>query len=250
MLIKGLFGAVPQRLLYPEGDAGGAGGGGEGGGAAGSDGGSGGEGGDKAVDLKTHKAVLDKYHNTNNELKKLQGDFEKLKNEMKSKNDQSSADKGDFKSLYETLKTEKEQLQSKFNEYRNAAINTRRAEALEAELKKQGLKPGNESVIDFADFEQMPHELTSRGRILVHGVEETAQKLKEKYSFAFGTKETPRINNGGTGGGGTGDSGAKDGSEFTDDQLTPQFMIEMEKKDKAMYRTLHPRFAKLMASRR
>jgi hypothetical protein len=253
MLIKGLFGAVPHRLLKPDDDgAGGAGGGGSGG--TGGDNGEGGNGGGDntgTVDLKTHKAILDKYHAQNADTKKKEAEIERLRNELKSKSNQDSTDKGDFKSLYERTKADNETLQAKFTEYRDAAVNTRRGEALEAELKKLGLKAGNESVIDFADFEEMPHELTSRGRILVHGVEEAARKLKEKYSFAFETKTTPRINSGGAGGGsGNNGAGAGDGTEFTDDQLTTDFMLEMEKKDRAMYRKLMPRYSRIMASKR
>lgn len=212
MFKKSMPWAVPMVLRSPDGAGGGAGGSGDGGGGGTGDGGDkGGDGGDKSaksVPLDTHKALLDKYHESANSLKATNAELEKLRSEMANLKTKGDEDKGDFKKLYEQTKQEKSDLQTRFDSFKKDVINTQRYSAMESALKVAGLKQGSESVIDFMDFEKLPIETTSKGRILVHGVEEAVTDLKQKYSFAFDVKKTTTVNGGGGAGvGGGGGSG-------------------------------------------
>lgn len=213
MLMKSMPWAVPMVLRSPEGEGGSAGGSGEGGeGSAGAAGDKGGGAGDKSgtqVPLAKHKEILDKLHAQNEEFTKVKNELQALKDAEKTRNDKSAADKGDFKSLYESALNEKKDLQGRFDQFKKDVINTSRYEALEKKLKSEGLKEGGGSVIDFADFEKMPFETTSKGRIIVHGVDEMAATLKKNYPYLFGSKPTSNINTGGGAGGG-GDEGGGD----------------------------------------
>lgn len=238
---------VPMLKRAPEGDAGGTGGGGEGGdpGGGGSGGGTPDDKSKQQVPLATHKEVLDKFHAANGQLKTLAAEVETLKQAAKTRDTKTGEDKGDFKPLYETLKTEHETLKGTHEKFKQSVFNTARLTALEAELKKQGLKAGNESVVDFADLEKMPHETTSRGRILVHGVEEMAADLKKRYDFAFGKPANPKINSGG------GNDGGGKGDDETDySTLTAEYMVQLETKDNKKYRELYPHFVREMHKRR
>jgi len=238
--------AVPVVLRSPEGDGSGAGGSGEnGGGGTGGGGDKGGEGGDKSaksVPLDTHKAVLDKFHETANTLKATNAELEKLKGELASLKTKGSEDKGDFKQLYEQTKQEKAELQTRLDTFKKDVVNTQRFAALEAGLKAAGLKQGNENVIDFADLEKLPIETTSKGRILVHGVEEAVTDLKSKYSFAFEPKKMSNVNGGG--GAGSGSSGG-DGEVSVEDVLAAENASRAKPGDRALrdaYYSLHKKY--------
>lgn len=160
---------------------------------------------------------------------KLNALTEQITNDKKK----SIEDKGDFKSLYETVKGEKEALQTKYSDFQKTVFNSEKLKSLETELKKRGLKVGSEAITDMADLSKMPHELTTMGRILVHGVEEVANDLEKKYGFAFSKGNPPVINGGGGGDGGGGED------------LTPQYMVELETKDPKKYRELLPQYLKV-----
>ncbi len=250
MLVKMPW-AVPMVLRSPEGDAGGAGGGGSGGAGDDQSGNSGSQDDkSKVVPLSTHKETLEKFHSTNTKLKEtetklsqLQQEFEKIKNDKANANRENLENSGNFKELYTQVKSENETLKNQNAEFKKSVFNNERIRTLESELKAIGLKPGNESVIDFAELEKMPVEATSRGRILVHGAKEIAADLQKKYGFAFGKPTPPKIN-----GGGGGDDEAVH-SEISDDTLTAAYMVEMETKDPKKYKELYPRFVKLWKQR-
>lgn len=241
--------AVPAVLRSPEGDGGGTGGSGEGGGGGtGDDGDKGGGGGDKnskMVPLADHKALLDKFHETGNALKTVQAELKALKDAETSRKTKDSEDKGDFKNLYEQTKTEKAELQTKFETFKKDVVNTNRYHTLESALKGAGLKTGSENVIDFADFEKMPIETTSKGRIIVHGVEEMVDHLKKNYPFAFDAKKVSNVNAGGGAGGGRDDGG---GTEITAaDVLQAESEAKKDPKKMDAYHELYKRFAQQRA---
>lgn len=220
--MKCMLWAVPMVLMSPEGEGGGAGGSSEGAnGGAGGDGDKGGGEGDKTlktIPLETHKALLDKFHAQNEELKALNASVQKIKDEEKARSTKTNEDKGDFKSLYESTKQELTDFKQKHDQFKLDVINTSRYAALESALKTAGLKQGGETVIDFADMEKMPFETTSRGRILVHGAEEMADALKKQYPYLFG-KPVDKINTGG---------GAGAGGGGGDDKVTALAVLEAE----------------------
>lgn len=249
MLMKSMPWAVPAVLRSPEGAEGSAGGsndGGTGGAGGGGQGDGGGDKSSKSVPLDTHKALLDKFHETANSLKATNVELEKLKGELANVRTKGDEDKGDFKKLYEQTKQEKAELQTRFEGFKKDVINTQRYNALTSALKSAGLKDGSESVIDFADFEKMPIETTSKGRILVHGVEETVADLKQKYAFAFEGKKPQIVNSGGGAGGGNGGSGEVSISEvLAAEDAWRQNPKDAEKRD--AYYGLHKRYSEQKA---
>lgn len=215
-------GAVPM-WLSPEGD-GGAGGGGEGD--------KGGDQAPKTVPLTEHKKALDDMHVAKTQVKELSDKLNTMQTELASIKTKKSEENGDFKALYEQTRSEKEALSKTHTDFKASVYNNERIRALETELKKRGLKEGAETVLDFADLEKLPYELTSRGRILVHGVEEQAAELEKKYDYAFSKQKAPPVN---SGGGAAGDA-------VEDSQLTAAYMTELEVKDNKKYREILPRY--------
>lgn len=244
MLIKTW--AVPTVLLNQASDAGGASGGtgGSGGdpnpGDKGGGSGSGDDSSQEKIPLKQHKELLDKYHSLNSMLKKQAEEMEQLKAQRKAESDKALGEKGDFKALYESTKAEVDQWKEKYQKFQGSVFHNEKMRALELELKKQGLKEGSEAIMDLAPLEEMGHEVTSKGRILVHGAEMIAEKLKQKYSFAFSQKKTETVN-----GGGGGDVGG--GADPT--ELTAEYMIELERKDPKKYKELYPQYVKAYRER-
>jgi hypothetical protein len=221
--------AVPMVLMSPEGDGGGTGGTGGSTGSAGGDG----DPATKVVPLDVHKRTLDEVHATKGQLKTVADQLAAVQNELNSIKTKGAESSGDFKSLYDQKSQELEQLKTTHGDFKKSVFNNERLRSLEAELKSRGLKSGNESLVDFADLEKMPNEITSRGRILVHGVKEVANELEQKYSFAFEKPKPPNVNGGG-GNNGTG--------ENTGEELTATMMVELETKDPKRYRELYPKY--------
>jgi len=233
MLIKTW--AVPMFLqdqANPDGGAGGAGGG------AGGDPktGEGKAGGDdpsqKMIPLSQHKELLDKFHEGNTKLKQLSDELEAIKLKQKSDFEKGAADKGDFKGLYEATKAEAEQLKEQYGKFKQTVFQNEKMRAVEAELRKLGMKQGAEAVMDLADYDMLQPEVTNKGRILIHGADKVAETLKQKYGFAFEGKKVENVN-----GGGGRDIGGSDPGE-----LTAEYMIDLEVKDPKKYKELYPRF--------
>lgn len=194
------------------------------------------KGGDKNPPKTVPLAEFDKIKNEANVFKtkasELETKLNALTDQINNDKKKSIEDKGDFKSLYETVKGEKDALQQKYSKFQSDVFNSEKIKSLESELKKRGLKAGSEAITDMADLSKMPHELTTMGRILVHGVEEVANDLEKKYSFAFSKGDPPKFNG----------AGGADGGPPTD--LTPQYMIELEVKDPKKYAEILPMYLK------
>ncbi len=221
--------AVPMILRSPEGDTGSAGGsGGSGAGGSGE-----GDPASKQVPLDTYKKALDQVHETKNQLKSVSDQMTALQTELNTLKTKGKESSGDYKGLYEQKNQEFETLKQTHDGFKKSVFNNERMRSLENELKTRGLKEGSESIIDFADLEKMPYEVTSRGRILVNGVKEIANDLESKYSFAFSKTPAPKINSGG-GSGGT--------EEVNGEELTAEYMTKLEVTDKAKYKELFPKY--------
>ncbi len=186
----------------------------------------------KTVPLADHKKMLDEMHVAKNQAKLFQSEIENLKTQLQSIKTKGAESSGDYKSLYEQATAAKTEIESKFNDFRSNVYNDKRIEAVESVLKQRGLKESAKSVLDFIDLDKLPVELTSRGRILVHGVEEQATELQKKYEFAFAKGDAPNINNG----------GGASGAGVEDSSLTAQYMTDLEKSDPKKYRELMPRY--------
>lgn len=201
MFLRKLLGEVPLHLRE-EANADGS-----------TEGESGSAPGEKTVPLEKYKQTLDEMHAAKSQVKTLSDDLTKFKGELDSLKTQKSKDTGDFKTLYEQTLADKEKIQTKYDNIFTGRIEEKREEALSTELKKLGLRTGHEHLIDLADANKMPHELTTKGRILISGADVAAAELKEKYPAAFEIPKTT-VNNGSGGGGGDSEVGA-----FTAEQV-------------------------------
>lgn len=236
-MLRRLIPGGARELRCPEGDSAGGAGSGAAGGAPNGDGDQ--NQSQKTVSIEDHQRALQDLHKFKEDSRKSKDALAALQNEVATLRTKGAEEKGDFKSLYEQKNQELIAERQKAQEFKTSVLATQKIQTLEGTLKKLGLKPGSESVMDFADLEKMPHELTSKGRILVHGADELAADLKKNYPFAFSAPPPPDFNGGGGG----------DNTLAGDSELTAEYMVELETKDPAKYKQLFPRYVEMVKKR-
>lgn len=165
------------------------------------------------ADLQRLKDDMLKYKKESQESKKI---IESLKQ-------QKLKEQNDFKTLYETAHSELEQ-------FRTGYVKEKKREALRSAVQKLGLRAEAEQDLDLLGLDPLTEELTTEGRVIVHGAEQYAQQLKQQRGHWFKTNEPPRINSGG---------GAKPDTPQT---LTANYMVELERKDPKKYKELYPKY--------
>lgn len=172
------------------------------------------------------KRALDDLHR----FKKEALEYKKLFNQVKD--DQLKKDKN-FESLYETSETSRKMLESGY-------IAEKKEDALRAACIRLGIRAEAESDLNQKRWlDSIQEELTTEGRVLVHGAEQLAEEIKRTKPHWFKTAEAPKFNPGGN-------AGALEGTQ----ELTADYMIELQRKDRKKYLELIPKFQDQLRKRK
>lgn len=144
-------------------------------------------------------------------------------NEAESKlasfEEQRLKDNEDWKTLSERATAKADEYKTKFEDSRTAFIENEKYTSIKAALLKAGLRGEAEQDIDLLDLKGVQYELTSNGRVLLHGVESYVDEVKKNRPHWFASNGIPKFNPGGAG-----------GSSVSDELLTPQKVVELERK--------------------
>lgn len=183
----------------------------------------------KTVSWDDHKRALDDLHRFKREAKEYQ---DKL-NSMEAK---SLAEKEDFKTLAERYQKEAEQLRTERDDRDKAYVYEKKYSQVLSKAQSAGLR--NPSDLELIGLDDIKHEITSEGRVLVSGVDEFVDHLKKTRPHWFQDGEIPTFNGGGA-------SKKKTESE----ELTVGQFVELERKYKREGKTselkdLYRRFEK------
>lgn len=170
------------------------------------------------------KRALDDMHKFKRQTQELQQQIQSLQDEkLKSQND--------FKSLYERTKGELEETRKQKEQFISSYFEDQKRGALKSAVLKLGLRPEAESDLDLIDLSDVAIERTDQGRVLVHGADSKAEQIKKTRPHWFKNQTQVTINSGGT-----------NSPAVETGNLTPQFMVELERKDPKKYRELFPKF--------
>lgn len=174
----------------------------------------------KFIDPKDHQRALDDMM----KYKKASQEVEALREEKRSWEQQQMKQKGLDKELAEKLEKELNKEREEKNRLKNSLIVNQKYEAVRAAAIKAGILPEAESDLEMLDLEDLSSELTTKGRVLVHGADEFMEKVKKTKPHWFKGGSEVKFNGGGTGG---------DKSETA--PLTMKDIAALKYKDKKKY---------------
>lgn len=190
-----------------------------------------------SVTKEEHEKVMGELNRQKNLFGSLQKERDDFKSRLEAIEKKKSEDSGDFKNLYEAEKKNREELEGKYQGLKTSMVVSEKHKAASAALVKAGIAADMLQILDSEGFEDLQHEATTQGRILIHGVDLFVDKFKKRFPSAFPKGSAPPIN---TGGGGSPPPG--DGEEMTGAKL---FQIEQEckrKNDMKPYYEAHKKF--------
>ena len=183
-----------------DGGAGGAGdddGSGDDGGAddqnEGNEGGGGDSGAGKKISPADHERALkdlQRYKQRARESTTRLANLERELQELKAGKDGKKAD---------DLAAKLSEEQQRNKDLQTSIIESQKFRELVPALKKAGLTDGAENLIEMLDLEDLDHEVTSKGRVNIIGLESFVEDVKKRFPYAFASKKTPRVNGGGSG---------------------------------------------------
>lgn len=154
------------------------------------------------------------------EERALKDELNKYKQLVKDLETKALTEKEDFKSLAERRQQERDDLQHELEKTRKAFQTEFKSQALREAAIKAGLRDAKD--LDLLNLDDILVEVTSEGRMLLHGVEDFVSDLKAGRPHWFQDKTGPKFNGGGT-------SRGTAGSE----ELTPQKLVALERQLRA-----------------
>ncbi len=186
----------------------------------------------RTISFEDHKRALDDMHRFKSQARELEQKYTQLQSQLDTKRKADLEGANDWKSLYEQEKAARAELENKHGSLRENIVYNEKFRAVNAALAKSGLRPDALKILERETLDSIEVEATSQGRFLVHGVDLFVDQFKKQFPFAFQETSPPKIN---AGGGAT-------GSSFGDEELTPAYMVNLERTDKAKYYELMPKF--------
>lgn len=139
-------------------------------------------------------------------------------------------EQNDWKTLAETYKTRAEQAEIKNKSFMEEFFTEKKRTALYQELSKLGLRAEAEQDLDLLDLSGIAVERTDHGRVIPHGADLEAQKIKQARPHWFKSATAPKINTGGA------NAGPIDGP------VTPEMLLKLEKQDPAKYKIMYQKY--------
>lgn len=185
----------------------------------------------RTVAFEDHKRALDDLHKFKTQAREYESKLSELQTKLESRSKEELEGQGNFKTLYEQEKQARAELEKKYGGLKESITYNEKFKAANAALAKAGLRPEALKILERESLEALEVEATSQGRFLVHGVDLFVDNFKKSFPFAFQDQKPPTVN---SGGGASGSMG--------DDELTPAYMVKLEKTDRAKYLELLPKF--------
>jgi hypothetical protein len=165
----------------------------------------------RQVRFDDHKRALDDMHKFKREATEAKSRLEELEA-------QKLREQGEWKTLAEREKELRLQAEQKAGKLNEALYQSRKFDEVYKEALKAGLRQEAISDLELIGLDGIEVELTSTGRMLVHGADSFVQELKRKRAHWFSSDRPPTVNSGGS------------AIAPMPEEVTPQMIIEAEKK--------------------
>lgn len=168
------------------------------------------------VKLSDHKRALE-------DMQKFKREALEAKTRIEEMQTQKLREQGEWKTLAEREKELRQAAEQKASKLNDALYQSKKFDEVYKEATKAGLRPEAFSDIELVALDGIEVELTSTGRMLVHGAESFVQELKRKRPHWFSNSMPPKVNPGGN------------SSPPTSSAVTPEMIFKAEKEgNKAM----------------
>jgi len=146
------------------------------------------------IDPADHHRAVEDMKKFKGLTKQLQDEINNLKGALKKTQTATLQEKEDYKLLWEQANSELQEKEGKLSELKDSVFYNARHQAVLDGLRKAGLRPEAERILDHYDLSEIEVEVTNKGRFQVGSVSSLINRIKQEYSFAFESKKMPRVN--------------------------------------------------------
>jgi hypothetical protein len=155
--------------------------------------------GQKVINQKDHEKALNDMMKYKKELATAKVELEKAKQAQTDIDRKIMREKGLDKELAQRLEKELNEERETNKRLKESFITTHKFSALREAAIKLGIRPEAESDLEMLSLDDLPHELTSSGRVLVNGVDEYVNTVKKTKPHWFTDGVQVKFNPGGAG---------------------------------------------------
>jgi len=166
----------------------------------------------RVIKEEDHQRALD-------DMKKAKAKAKELEQRLAEKETQELQKQGEWKTLAEREKELRLVAEEKAERLNTALYHDKKFGEVYREAVKAGLKPSALQFLEMLPLDGVEVEMTSQGRMLVHGAESFVADLKRKHGdVLFSQPKAPNVNSGGS------------AAENNSSEVTPQMIFAAEKK--------------------
>lgn len=153
----------------------------------------------KSIDPRDHDRAVNDMMKYKKELSSVQRELEELREAKRSQEADELKKKGLDKELAEKLQQELNKEREENKKLKTTIFSNQKYQTILGAAKAAGLLQEAESDLEMLDLDDLSTELTTKGRVLVHGVDEYVEKIKKTKPHWFKGNSTVKFNSGGTG---------------------------------------------------
>lgn len=187
----------------------------------------------KAVSWENHKRALDDMHKFKQKNKELGDRIKQLEQKLEDYEQKHLKEQEDWKTLFEREKQRREEAERQANEVSESFFENQKFNKVKSLAYQAGLRGEAEDDLLRMEFDGVTAEQDERGHVRVYGAESFIEKLKKQKPHWFQQKNAPRINSGGH-------------KKAEPQELTAEYMLELERKNHKKYKELLPKFVEQM----
>ena len=166
----------------------------------------------KTVSWDNHQRAINDMHRFKKEKRDLETKLGDLESERLK-------EKEDYKTLSERHEASSKEWQGKYEGLNSSLQNDRKYSAVRESAIKAGIRSEALDDLGRLELDGVELELTTNGRMLVHGADEYVEGLKKPKAHWFKDKKMPTVNTGGAG-----------VEPTSTEKLTASKLVELERK--------------------
>ena len=193
----------------------------------------------KTVKFEDHKRVIDDMLKHKSVMLDVTQKYNDLQAKWEAAEDEKLHAEGDKDKYIASLKTKLSETEGKHKAFVDGFYRSQKYNEVRSAALKMGLRSEAEDDLSLLDLSDVTVEKTDQGRVIVHNAAEKAEWLKSNKPHWFKEAKAANINSGGAG-----------NSGVVPSELTDSYMMELERKDFAKYKSLWPEYVKQVKKRR